>query len=452
MRSEEGRRSLSLEPAQTAWIRRCKVPGAVLPGMIFGFLLVFFWTTAARGSVRFWTTAARGNVSASGPETAFAAAASGPGAASWNPANLALFPETRIEVFSLRAGLGNNSYSIGDYNELNGAFWDEAQKQEILSQIETSRVTLEASGRLGAAGVSFEGLAFSTETRVASVVAVPKEVLEILLNGNTVGETFSLDGAEGAGIAFTEARISMARPLSNLLPRVPAVVSGWTVGASVKLLEGWFFGELLEASGGITTTDELIYGEGKLCSMMAQGGRGFGFDLGFAGPLGCDWTGSVAVRDLLASITWTADAEERIDVFEVPGISLGSDGCDEVNTESATRPLDSVETNLPVIFSVGAAHHGDGVLTAIHFEVATDSRYGASSNPLVSMGAAWQLLSWLVVRGAADLGGAVGTGLGGSVGVAIGPIQLDMGLQSRGTYNVFNSKGVTLATALSASL
>lgn len=413
----------------------------LLPLAVFSLLLAALSTGTARGDVR-----------RPGPEASFAAVASGPKATSWNPANLALFPERRMELFTVQAGFGNNSFSMADYARLNGTVWSESDKREILSAIGSSELILEGEARLRAAGFSFGSLAFSTETRGSSRLAGPRELLELLLYGNTVGETFELDGAEAEAIAFTEVRFSMARPIESFVLTPPPVLKGWCAGATVKLLQGWAYAKLDEASGGVTTTQEAVYGSGYFRSVTARGGWGFGIDLGFSGPVGRDWVGSVAIRDLFATIRWTKGAEERIDSFDVPGLSLGDVDEDMMSTESVTRSMDSVQTSLPTVFSLGVARQGERLLTACHLEVATGSRLGASGIPRLSVGAAWESWRWLVIRGTAELGGIERAELGGGAGVAMGPVQLDLGLHSWGSFNPFDSRGLGLVLGLGMSI
>ena len=400
------------------------------------------------GALLIFAAAPRADVRLAGPEPGFAAHASGPAATSWNPANLALFPERSFELFGLQAGFGNNSFSMKRYGDLNGAYWDEATKQEILGSIDGDTFTFAGAVRLRAVGISVGTFAFSTETRAISDATLSKEALELLLFGNTVGRTFDLEGTGGVGVAFSEMRISAAQPLGNLTESLSPTLAAWCVGVSVKLLEGWAYGELLEANGGLTTTDELIYGNGTLRTVTATGGRGFGFDLGFSGPLGKDWTASLAFRDLFAGLNWTEGVEERTETFDVPGISLGEGEEDTIYSSEVVRTLDSYAGDLASTISVSAARTSGRLLTALHLETPAGSGVGASVDPFGGVAAAWRLGSRLALRGSAGLGGSAGAALGGGLGLAAGPVQLDLSAQSWGSLNPFASKGMGLLAAL----
>ncbi len=412
------------------------------PATILGLIVALLGA-----AMMLYASAASAAVRPAGQERSFAPAASGPAAASWNPALLALFPERRVELFSLRAGLGNDSFTLREYAQLNGSAWDEEDKQSILSAIEDETVELAGEASVRAAGVSFGPWAVATETRGASRMAVPKQLLELMLYGNTVGETFDVDGSSAEGAAFTELRVSLALPAAGILGRAAAPLGDWCVGVSAKMLKGWAYGRLLEAEGGVTTTVERLYGEGYFKILSARGGRGFGFDLGAAGPIGRGWTASVSARDLFASIEWDDGVEEQTDYFEVPGMALGDDD-EVVISESVTVPLQSVRTDLPQTYALGVAHHGRRLLTTFHLEAASASRMGLSSALRLGAGAAWSFKPWLVLRSGVSVGGADAAAVSGGAGFGLGPVQLDLGLCSWGNLNPFASKGVGVVTSI----
>jgi hypothetical protein len=422
-----------------------------ITGRMTAGVTVPFAAAITLGSLGCLATAAGAAVRPAGQEGAFAAVATGPAATSWNPANLALFPERRLELFALQAGVGNDSYTLREYQELNGAFWDDDDKETVLGAIHGSTMTLSGQASLRATGISWGHWAFSTETRGASRASMPKEALELLLYGNTVGETFNLEEARAVGVAFTELRLSFGGSLRGILPVGPRALDDWCAGVSAKMLQGWGYGRLLEAEGGVTTTVESLSGDGYFRYVTARGGRGFGFDLGLAGPLGRGWTGSVAVRDIAARLKWTRQVEERTDCFEAPGISLGDDD-EVVVTESVTVPLGSVATSLPAVFSAAVAHEEGRLLTGFQVEAATERAMGASPALRGSAGAAWTCKRWLALRGSLSIGGEDAAAIGGGAGLALGPVQLDLGLRSWGSINPFASKGIGATTSLGAAL
>ena len=74
----------------------------------------------------------------------------------WNPANLGLPSQRKIviAVFSAGGGIGNSAFTLGDYNRYNGEFWNESDKQTILSEIPPKGLTVNAVAEARALGIS----------------------------------------------------------------------------------------------------------------------------------------------------------------------------------------------------------------------------------------------------------------------------------------------------------
>jgi hypothetical protein len=220
----------------------------------------------------------------------------------------------------------------------------------------------------------------------------------------------------------------------------------------LKFLQGWSYAELLDAEGGVTTDQEAVYGSGSLYSVVARGGQGFGADLGFTGSLGRDWVGMAAVRDLFAGITWTQDVEERVDTFDIPGLTMGDGAQDGVISETTTRSLPEVRTDLPVTFSFGTAHWGHRWIHGVQLSWSSARRYGGHPNPRLSVATSWLQSDWLALRGDASLGGEDRAGVGGGLGIGLGPTQLDLEARSWGSLNPFASQGIAGAVSLGINL
>ncbi len=74
----------------------------------------------------------------------------------WNPANLS-FKDNRgfsLNLFSLGAFVENNSFSLKNYNEYNGRFWDDQDKDNILSLVPSSGLNMNAQAEASALGLS----------------------------------------------------------------------------------------------------------------------------------------------------------------------------------------------------------------------------------------------------------------------------------------------------------
>ena len=114
--------------------------------------------------------------------------------------------------------------------------------------------------------------------------------------------------------------------------------------------------------------------------------------------------------------------------------------------------LDEPESIRQTLRTVGAAHHGQRFLSAVLIEMATSSALGASGTPRASVASAWQALGWLALRGSTEIGGGQGPSIGGSLGIGMGPVQLDIGSRTLGTLNPFDGKGIGLVAGLAIGL
>lgn len=385
---------------------------------------------------------AAAQVRAAGLAGAYMAVAAGPHAASWNPANLALHPDRGVEIFAAEGAVGNDCYSLGDYQKFNGAYWGDEEKQEILSRIESRTIRVDLTADVAVAGVAINGWAFSTASHASSQLELPKEYVRLVLYGNAVGETFYLDGAAGEALAYSEFRFSTARRIGDLLPAAHSALGACAVGVSLKFLQGWAYGEILDASGGVTTTSEAINGSGQLRSLVAQGGQGYALDVGIAGPLGHGWVASVAARDLAGTITWQRGVEERIDSFVVDGLTLDEISDETVQNETTILAREEASLRLPVSYALGVARQGERLLTTFALEVASRDAYGATRTPRAAAGLEWQPWGFLALRTGLALGGLDGASAALGSGLSWGPVQFDFAVHSWGTLNVFRSRGL----------
>lgn len=383
-----------------------------------------------------------------GTDPLFAPAGRGAGAVAQNPAVLAARPVRCVELLGLDAAVGNSSLSMQQYARLNGAAWDEADENEFLDSVEGTSLDVTGHGSMRAASVTWGQWAVGSRTRGSTVASIPAEALDLLLYGNTVGESFTLDEAACEAMLFTEWRVSVGYDLGLLFEHLPPTLQEWSGGVSLKLLQGWQHAAIAETRGSVTTTEEVVYGDGYLRTVTAQGGQGFAADVGFCGSLGRGWTGSIAVRDLFGGIIWNQQAEERIDIFMIPGATLGDGGEAIIGSETVTRPLEEIRTSLPTHFHAALARTGPHALTAVRVEAASADRLGGSRTPRVEGGHARRLTSWLVLRASASVGGLDRATLGAGIGVAAGPAQFDAHLRSWGSLDPLSSQGLGLGCSI----
>lgn len=372
---------------------------------------------------------AQAQVPAAGMAGAYTAVAAGPEAPAWNPANLGLHHQNGVTFVSALGAIGNNSFSLGDYRELNGAHWGDEEKEKILARVEPASIELDGAGEITVASAAVGNWGFATTTYLSSQLAIPSEYARLVLYGNTVGETFDLADADGSAVAFSAIGVSRAFDLDFVAGRLTPRLADWSAGLTAKLLQGWGYAEILDASGGVTTTTDEITGSGFARSLTASHGRGFAFDVGLAGPIGRGWVASLAARDILGNIVWS-DCEEQIDSFEISSLTLDEVSDDAVRTSKVTRSRARATVQLPTRYLLGVARMGERWVTAFGLSVASSGRYGASGKVRASAGVEWRTLRFVTLRGGAAVGGIEGVALACGCGLRLGSLRCDLAFQS----------------------
>ncbi len=389
----------------------------------------------------------------------------------WNPANLALKDSPKV---SLPVNIGfsyileNNSWSVSDYNDFNGAFIDEDMKDNLLGDLD--RDGLQFNTDLGIflpliGGATFPmpwGLqsAIAFNLRVGAEGQIPGDMIEFMLRGNQFerdrlaqGRDPNYDIAEWDGEAWALGVLSWG----FAKPWMPAVVSPYvsqfTVGATVKLLGGGL-GEVIDSDGGFVTR---VSGTQLNASGVARSGAGvgFGIDIGVAGvSKDGRTTAGLSVVNLLDVMNWSISTQQDSVFVVASGISatsfIGKDGFDEIfdnpreftvngvvdtlfraDVDSATweggdpvfrkeQDLDSFGKSLPAMIRLGVAHSPFPRLTvAANFDQAFSSGFGISTTPRVSLGTEYRLVDWFPLRFGLSGGGRAGRS--SALGFAFGP-------------------------------
>lgn len=394
---------------------------------------------------------ARAEAASQGLAGAYMLRARGVEAASWNPATLAWGEELRIALFSVQASVRNNSFTLGDYNEYNGAFWDEATKAAILARISGSSIDGRALASATLPGVALHGWAFSVENRLAGTATVPKELARLILFGNDPREAFTLSGSGGEAIAWTEARLSHGRevgcvPWSDLGGEVAI-----SAGLSAKLLRGWGYGEVLRTQGGLSTTLQGITGEADLLARTAEGGNGLGLDVGLAARAANGYDLAAGVQNALSAVWWTRETEEHRERLSADTISvedLGDDGRDLVSDSSWTTPARDFRRSLPAVLLLAAGRTVGPAYLEVDLQQGFAERAGSRTTPRLAAGASASPLSWLETRAGVALGGGDGMTWAGGLGFAIWRFRLDLAVASIGRGNPFSPRGIGAGAAL----
>jgi len=407
----------------------------IIGGTILGIIFLLLWpdTSAPLGL---------SNARSLGLGGAYTALARGNEAPLWNPANLS-FKDNRgfsLNLFSLGVFVENNSFSLKNYNEYNGRFWDDQDKDNILSLVPSSGLNMNAQAEASALGLSIGSFSLVSYALGVSDLRFPKDPFELLLVGNQINDTVSLHGTSGEAYAYGALCFSIGKSILRKGGREIGV------GVNLKYLQGIAYQKITKASGEVRIQETGMEGESDLILNSAMGGKGYGLDLGIAAKLNRKWTAGLFLSNPVSRIKWDRKTEERGYQFQIDSLNLSNSGNDSVFlSEDYQKDIEPFVTHLPLTVKAGISYQAKKILIGFDWEQGFENGPGVSKTPRLSLGTEYQAIKFLPLRGGISLGGKEGFSLSGGFGLNFGLIYLDLGIVNKNALMPNNSKGVGLS-------
>jgi hypothetical protein len=434
-------------------MKRFPVPvvrAAAIPALLFS--LVFWGASNAQLTPR-----------GLGMGLAYTAAARGVHAADWNPANLGLpgNPTYSISVFSVSAGVGNNSFSIDTYNEYAvDAYWDPQEVEALLDQVPDNGLGVDVLADVRVLSFSVGRFALALSGRAGGSVMIDRTLLEIPFEGTKVGETYRFDDMDATSLAVGNVKLSYGTPL-----RV-SFADTFAVGGSFHMDVGGGYGRIDTSRLDLEIGTFGFNIDGRYAGVAAPLGRGWGFDLGAAAKINRKWTVSASLMNLIGSIRWNKDVRQ----FGgwVVGDSVGvldftedkkneeEDGNDEgfsaVQDTSWERDAKGFSKKAPAEMHVGCLYQ-EGTYSLSADWVQGFSNMGwVTTRPRIAVGTEWRKIRWLPLRMGVVIGGRIGFGTSFGFGIRPGKFVLDVGVMNRGFILPSSSKGVFLGVEMGVGI
>jgi hypothetical protein len=403
---------------------------AALVAMTMAALLA----TPARGQspVRAWGMGGAGCAVAHGLE-----------AVTYNPANLAFSDGSSVGLAGAAVSVENNALSLDRYNEITGTHLDAADKAALMADIPADGFSLDADVRASALGFQFGSFALTASAVGTGSGNLDKDYFDLVLNGNQVGQTVDFSNTWGEGSAMGAATVSYGRRLGTL--------RGASLGAgiNVRYLHGLYEMHVASAGGTLTTGMSEITADAHVATMSAEGGRGYGVDVGLILRTPGGLSVGLALENAQSSIEWDRNVEYREYRLSAADINLLNSDLDAATTDADTVYTgDPYTTALPRVARLGASTKVGAFVVAADWVQGFEDRGLTSTNPRVLAGVEWQL-GFLQPRLGAATGGALGNSASAGLGVKVGFWRLDAAAVTRGGMMVGDSKGVGVAVASS---
>ncbi len=369
---------------------------------------------------------------------AYSMRASGPEAALWNPATLALpeHPSFALTLGSVSANAATNGLSLGLYNKVNGQFLDDALKQDVLAAIPTDGLRLDADGEGQALGFSIGSFALTSHVAGFGNAALPKDLADLALYGNALDRTYSFDGTDGNGLAYGGVVAAYAL-------RLPAGKSmkALSLGASFEDILIAKHATVMHATGAIATTSSAFLGNGVIDARVGETGKGYTASIGLAGETLKGTRFGVSVSGF-GSLHFTEGTDYHNTVSATTVTLDDASGADFVTSQSDSTPSPEYDVQLPTTVRGGVSRRLGPLAVSADLAYVVRSSVGVRTGSDIAVGAELWPAGILRLRGGYGHAGATGTRLSGGIGLAPGPMRLDLAAVHYGGTSSASTRGV----------
>ena len=351
------------------------------------------------------------------------------------PALLALESSRSVELSlpaGVSVGVGNDFLGFQGIDRLlSGATLSDTDVANLLSGVNPAGLGLSLQGGLASA-LSIPAWHSGVFVRAQADtygIALPKDVLSLLLGGNANLSALRIDSLAGARAeAYADAGLSLALPIPLSMFRHASL------GVTGRYLQGLWMGRISEARGSLLALGEdgTIESDARARWQVAgNGGRGWALDTQLAFDIRDDLRLTTHVANL-GTMTWSR-VQDRLKTYQIPKTAPISfeDGqfknrvsdLKPVETETA-QGLDGLDLteNLPLVYGLGLAWKAPVALPVSLFadaEVGQARGYGASTVPRFRTGLEIKPFGFLPLRLGYGAGGEQPTWFSAGFGIDV---------------------------------
>lgn len=380
---------------------------------------------------------------------AYLTLATGVEAARWNPANLGLREAPRLSFMlpSFGVGVSNNAFDQADYNLYNGKKLSSSDKQNILQRLPLSGWNFRLGSGADLFGVSARNMAVLAGVEIISEANLPYDFVDLALNGNAMNRQYDFAGTRGSAMAMATVGVSYGRAI--FLPQKSLKLA---LGATAKYLRGFSFFEITQAQGHVRTTTAGIFGEGRAQARTANGGHGFGLDLGANLTIKRSWQLGLALRNVASFVHWRDNVrlyEYGVHADSLTLVAVETDEDAVFNNASQKTSGRAFFINLPPQVHLGASRQWQRVLLAADLVQNLKAAYGAVLAPELRCGAELQVVPGIPLRGGVRFGGRHKLGSAVGFGVHAGEFEIDLAVGALGGLVPLHGKGMGFALSMS---
>ena len=383
------------------------------------------------------------------------------------PLSEEITPYFTMTIAGLRSDIGNNAlYPDWINKQLFGGIdlREPGAKDNFLSIFPTAGLDINFQGGGSWLEVGMGNFAISfIQLQVITSVTVPTAIMNVIFDGVQFDQPQDLSDLTLDLLAVAPLSLTYGRQLQ--IPALADKVDRFYAGAGLNVLLGLTDIHLESNKLMLSTTSDSIFIEGEqtLVSNIDNNnfvlGTGFSLDLGIAADINPQLSISLALQDLLGSITWpetfrkthefsisllSAEMEDIADYSSAEKDSLQ----ESFTMLDTTYASGSRNTTYPAQVVLGGAYR---VSPALAVDVALrqylDNDYFTGVDPQISVGLEIAPTPVFPLYLGVSAGGFYGFSWGGGFSLNLGGFQWNVGFGENGGF-LENAKGFRLATEL----
>jgi hypothetical protein len=358
-----------------------------------------------------------------------------------NPANLAFWGDraVRVRLLSASASVSNNSLSLSDYNGYTGSTLSEKDKANILDKIPRYGLSVDGEAVVTALAVAYKEYALVFSGLGAGHGDFSKDYFDLLLYGNELDRTYSIEDTEGEAYLTSVLSLSGSRIIRR------GAADTLSVGLTLKWLRGFLYGGSSEMEGGVAFHSDGFTAAGTASGLKSEGGSGFAFDFGASYRVG-SWIHSVSFLNI-GDIKWDQEVEKKIFTFQADSVMIYDDRDTLFDIGSDTTIYGgSFKSKLPSKMVLATTWKTAPRWTlGVAWEQGFRDGPAVSKSPYLALGGEYYPTWWLTLRSGLGLGGSRGVFGSLGFGLVFSDFSLDFALANRG---IFKAKGVAFALTM----
>ena len=384
------------------------------------------------------------------------------------PPSEKITPYFTMTVFGIRGDIGNNAlYPNWINNQLFGGIdlREPGAKDSFLAIFPSAGLDINFQGGGNWLDVGMGNFSISmVQPQIFTSANLPNTIMDVIFNGVQFDQPKDLSDLSLDLLAVAPLSVAYGRQLQ--IPALVDKVDRFYAGAGVNYLLGLTDVHLESNKLMLSSTSDSLFIEGKqtLVSNFKDDkspvfGQGFSVDLGIAADINRQLSISLALQNLLGSVTWPETFKKTHEF----SISLLSSDLEDI-ADYTSAEMDSLQesftmldttyasvsskTTYPAQVVLGGAYR---VLPSLSVDVALrqylDNDYFTGVDPKFSVGLEIESTPILPIYLGVGIGGFHGFSWGGGFSLNIGGFQWNVGFGENGGF-LEDAKGLRFATEL----